>query len=174
MKTGAQPLDPRGPPTLHVGFSSPPLFSCTVAHAGACQRSTWIVSRCLHRMKPWKPIPPKFGGWRFTPKFGGWIFKKPLLYSVFWRALPKFWGWNFRPQNLGGYGSLGNRSDFVAYGELAEKKNQRWGLTSWFEEVTAFKVPRKQALPEPLAQDLEGTGPARNFLRNQFRKYHFM
>ena len=25
--------------------------------------------------KPWRPIPPKILGWRFTPKFAGWIFK---------------------------------------------------------------------------------------------------
>ena len=58
-----------GVPPLACGIFLSPLFSCTVADAGACQRSTWIVSRCPRCMKYGEKKPAKknhikeFGGW---------------------------------------------------------------------------------------------------------------
>ena len=52
---------------------------------------------------PWKPIPPKFGGWRFhPPKIREWSPKITVKQVIFWDSPPKFGGGNLHPPNLGG------------------------------------------------------------------------
>ena len=51
---------------------------------------------------PWKPIPPKFGGWRFTSQIWGVNLEITCFTVFFWHSLPNFEGWNLHPPILGG------------------------------------------------------------------------
>ena len=52
---------------------------------------------------PWKPMPPKFGGWRFTPWIWGVKRQKSLVLQCILRVTPSIWGVKSVPSKFGGH-----------------------------------------------------------------------